>query len=238
MKDSTAYLITDMLKITAKSGTAKRLKNLPYDIASKTGTVGIPNSKNNLAAINVSYTSNHTIACLISGKNMPENINGGTYPTIITKDICDKLYRKNKPSNFKKPNSEKSKTISKTDYVLGKISLTDSPSDSITELFSNTNLPKQSNDFSSTKLEVFNFENQPPILCFFTSPNLTYQIIRKENDKEVLLATIENLNDSKITKFEDKTAKNSQIYEYFVKICEKSSNLTHQTNSVKLKTFN
>lgn len=237
MKDSTAYLITDMLKTTAHSGTAKRLKNLPYDIASKTGTVGIPNSKNNLSAINVSYTTNHTIVCLFAGKNMPENINGGTYPTIITKDICDKLYGKNKPANFKKPNSVKTKAISKTDYSLGKISLTNNPSDSITELFSSTNLPQYKNSFLPTKLEVFNFENQPPILCFFTSPNLTYQIIRKENDKEVLLATIENLDDSKITKFEDKTVKNSQIYEYFVKICEKSSNLTHQTNSVKLKTF-
>ena len=41
MSDSTAYLITNMLQSTAKSGTAKRLKNIEYDLASKTGTVGL-----------------------------------------------------------------------------------------------------------------------------------------------------------------------------------------------------
>ena len=237
MSDSTAYLITDILKTTAQSGTAKRLKNLPYQIASKTGTVGMSNSKNNLLAINVSYTQNHTIVCVISGNNLPESINGGTYPTMLAKDVLEKLYSQKHPTNFKIPNSVTTKQISKSAYENGMISSTQNSTDSITELFSKNNTPSLDENSIDLKLEVFNFENKKPILCFFTSPKYTYHIHKKENDKEILLAIIDDIQNPKITKFEDKTSKNGQICEYFVKICEKSSLSTHQTNPVKLKTF-
>ena len=45
MKDSTAYLITDMLKHSVKNGTCRKLDINKYDIAGKTGTVGSVNSK-------------------------------------------------------------------------------------------------------------------------------------------------------------------------------------------------
>ena len=237
MSDSTAYLITDMLKSAATNGTAKRLKSLPFEIASKTGTVGMSNSSKNTSAINISYTPNHTIISCISGKNMPENINGGTFPTMLSKDVLNHIYTKKKPTNFTKPSSIENKSISKTNYEKNIISTTDNPSDITTEIFSKTNLPSPSHSSLDLKLEVFNFKNKKPILCLFTSPNYTYKFIRKEKDKDTVLVNIDNLDNANFTKFEDKTAENDEIYEYFAEICEKSTNQTFHTNTIKLKTF-
>ena len=56
---STAYLTTDMLKTAAKTGTAKKLRTLPFDIAAKTGTAGT--EKGNSDAYAVSYTTRDCI---------------------------------------------------------------------------------------------------------------------------------------------------------------------------------
>ncbi len=236
MKDSTAYLITDMLKTTASSGTAKRLNNLPFEIASKTGTAGMPNSSKNLSAINVSYTTKHTIICYFGNKPMPEQINGSTHPTMLAKDILSELY-KTPPPAFQKPSSVVVKNLDKTDYNKNIVSTTTETENSIKEVFSKSNTPQNKTNSHSLVLDVFNFENKKPILCFFTSKNHTYQIIRKENDKDTILAELKNINFSKIAKFEDKTAKSGHIYEYFVKIYENSINKQFQTNHVKLKSF-
>ena len=87
----TAYLVTDMLMDTAKSGTARKLASLPFDIASKTGTVGVNGSDKNSDAWNMSYTSQNTV-CVWYGSisNEPDtllakNITGGAYPTLVAK---------------------------------------------------------------------------------------------------------------------------------------------------------
>lgn len=54
---------------------------------------------------------------------------------------------------------------------------------------------------------------------------------------EEIISSIDNLNNSKFVKFEDKTALNNEIYEYLVEFCEKSTSKTYQTNSIKLKTY-
>lgn len=235
MSDSTAYLITDMLKDTAKTGTAKRLKNFNFDIASKTGTVGTGNS--NSDAFNISYTSNHTIISYFGESTMPNSINGATYPTMLTKDILEFLYSTKTPQNFEKPNSVEKKLLNKTDYENNIVSQTDSSENSITEIFAKSNPPQKTNSTINLNLEVFNFENEKPILCFFTSPNYTYNIIRKEKEKEEIISSLENIINSETIKFTDKNAKSNQIYEYFIEICEKFTNKTYKTNSVKLKTF-
>ena len=87
------------------------------------------------------------------------------------------------------------------------------------------------------KLEVFNFENRKPILSFFASKNYTYNIFRKHKNKEEKISSLKINNDSKIAKFEDISAKSNEIYEYFVEICENSTNKTFKTNKIKLKSF-
>ncbi len=57
--EETAYLTTDMLKTASKTGTAKKLRSLPFEIAAKTGTVGT--EKGNTDAYAVSYTQNDVV---------------------------------------------------------------------------------------------------------------------------------------------------------------------------------
>ncbi len=237
MSESTAYLITDMLKDCAKSGTAKRLRDFDFEIASKTGTVGEAGSKLNSDAYNICYTSEHTIISYVGGKNMNESINGATYPTLISKNILELLYKNTSPKNFDIPSSVSKISINKNDYDNNIISQTEQSNNSITEIFSKSNLPPKTDNTLSLKLEVINQHDKKPILCFYASNNYNYNIIRKNKTKEETISSLVGDFESKIIKFEDISAKNTEIYEYFVEICDKYNNHKFNTNSVKLKPY-
>lgn len=136
----TAYLVTDMLKSTASSGTARRLANLDFDVASKTGTVGGKGYNTN--TFNVSYTNDHTIITYFGGENLSENINGSTYPTMLAKDILNKIYENKSPKNFKIPSGVKLVNLSKDSYENNIVVSAENNEESFTELFSENNLPK------------------------------------------------------------------------------------------------
>ncbi|MBQ4541460.1 MAG: penicillin-binding protein [Clostridia bacterium] len=214
MKESTANQITDMLIDTSKSGTAKKLKNFNYQIASKTGTVGKSNSTNNTDAYSISYTSNHTVITYIGDENLPKNISGSSYPTEINKEIFKKLYSSKKPKNF-----EISKNLNQE--ILNNLKTT-----SVSKI-----------ELSTKNLTALNLENRKPILMFFASKNNTYNIIRKHKNKEEIISSLNNLKNDKYIKFEDISAKNNEIYEYFIEICEKSTTKKYYSNSIKLKSF-
>jgi len=79
-REDSAYLATKMLTETAKTGTAKKLKNLGIEIASKTGTFG-KNGKN-FDAYNISYTPTQTIGIWCGNlDNSPISVVGGNQPT-------------------------------------------------------------------------------------------------------------------------------------------------------------
>ena len=237
MSDSTAYMITDMLIDTSKSGTAKKLKDLPYNVASKTGTVGKINSSKNTDAFCVSYTSNHTIITYVGDSQLDQKINGSTYPTLINKNILKTLYKNYKPEDFHIPKSITTKNIDLNQYKNNIVEENQNSNNNIEEIFSNNNLPKQNLNKLNLKLEAFNFENRKPILSFFASNNYTYNIKRINEKKEEIISSFSPKDDLKIIKFEDKSAKSNDIYEYFIEICEKSSNIKYQTNKVKLKSY-
>ena len=85
-KDSTAFLINDILSDSAKFGTAKKLKNLDIPICSKTGTNGYKDGTN-IDAWNISYNNKFCAGFWygnISGNNqynLNKNQNGGTIAT-------------------------------------------------------------------------------------------------------------------------------------------------------------
>ncbi|MDR1939891.1 MAG: hypothetical protein LBQ40_03765, partial [Clostridiales bacterium] len=107
MTDESAYMMTDILKETSKSGTTKFLSELPFDTASKSGTVSHPSSSSlNNDAWNASYTSCHT---LISWQGNLSNsldnallsgVTGGGYPTLVAREILSKLYEDGLPADF------------------------------------------------------------------------------------------------------------------------------------------
>lgn len=233
MLDSTAYLITDMLIDTSKSGTAKKLADLNYQVASKTGTVGKQNSNKNTDAYCVSYTSKHTIITYVGDKELAENINGATYPTLINKSILKTLYKNKKPADFIKPASVITKYINKEENTNHSVNQSPTHNETIEENFQETNIPK--NTSLNLTIEAFNFENRKPIITFFASNKYTYNIIRIHEKKEEKISSLSPKDDLKIIKYEDISAKYSEIYEYLIEICDKSSNQKYYTNRIKLK---
>jgi len=94
-----AYLMTDMLMGTARTGTARKLASLPFEIAAKTGTVGVGNTDYNSDAWNLSYTSANTVCVWYGSVSnakdtlLPRAITGGSYPTLSAKYIYENLPR-------------------------------------------------------------------------------------------------------------------------------------------------
>ena len=93
----TCSLMNEMLMETTKSGTAKKLKELKFDIASKTGTCG--NAEGNTDAYAVSYTAENCIAVWLGDKdNKRTDITGGNHCCDLMKNILEKLYSTHSPA--------------------------------------------------------------------------------------------------------------------------------------------
>ena len=233
MSESTAFLINDMLTECVKNGTAKRLNDIGFTVASKTGTVGKANSSKNSVAYNVAYTPEHTIITMICGDNLSESVNGATYPTIINKEILSSLYKTNKPTEFKIPTSVKSIKLDKKSYEENSLVETQND-DGISAFFAKSNLPKS--EIKPYVLSAINSPNHKPILCFTINTNADFFLIRThKNKEETVFSSLEN--NENFIKFCDKTAKNNEIYTYKLKICDKSKNEEFYSNEIKLKTY-
>ncbi len=100
-KAEDCMLVNDMLKTCAKSGTAKRLNDLPFEVASKTGTAQINGKNTDLW--NIAYTTEHLLVSWCgdaTSKGLDGNFSSSFYPTMINKNILQSVYSTHKPSNF------------------------------------------------------------------------------------------------------------------------------------------
>ena len=118
--EETAYLMTDMLKTAAKTGTAKKLRSLPFEIAAKTGTVGT--EKGNTDAYALSYTTRDCVGVWVgNADNRPILHTGGGLPCNALLKINEHLkdfYQargENIPA-FPKPNSIVKISLDKPSY--------------------------------------------------------------------------------------------------------------------------
>lgn len=157
LREDACYLLTDMLKTCTKTGTAKKLGSLSDNIASKTGTVGKPNSSLNLDAWNISYTPNYTIGVWAGNlDNEPITIAGGGAPTQSVKDY---LTAHPDETDFDIPDAIVSKAIDSNalldDHRVVLANNFTPECYSQEELFSTFNLPR---DISKKFVEVENFD--------------------------------------------------------------------------------
>ncbi len=89
--EETAYLTTDMLQTTAKQGTAKKLRSLPFAIAAKTGTAGT--KKGNTDAYALSYTTRDCVGVWLgNADNSPVPCTGGGVPCNLLYEVNAYLY--------------------------------------------------------------------------------------------------------------------------------------------------
>ncbi len=182
LREDSAYLMTDMLKTCAQSGTAKKLASLDCEIASKTGTVGKSGSKENLDAWNISYTKDQTVGVWIGNlDNSPIRYAGGNQPTEVVKNYFTE-YKDD--SQFDRPDSVVEKKIDGIDLnenhriLLANHFTPDRYTQN--ELFSIFNLPSDiSNMFAEVEKIKINsrVENNVALLEFEAKDFETYDFI-------------------------------------------------------------
>ena len=113
--EESAFLTTNMLRHTAKFGTAKQLSYLNFDIAAKTGTVSV-NDRNSDAWC-AAYTSENTFVCRysVTDNNLSiDNLRGGNQPTKTIRNLMKSIYVNATPAPFQAPPSLKTIEIDKT----------------------------------------------------------------------------------------------------------------------------
>ena len=185
LREDSSYLLTDMLKTCAQSGTGKKLSELEIEIATKTGTVGKSGTKQNLDAWNVSYTPNLTCAVWLGNlDNTPIDYTGGNQPTEIAKNF----FKTNKTTEkFKKPDSIVEKNIDTIELeenhriVLANEYMPERYTQQ--ELFSSFNLPNSYSDkFAKAQIPSYTSKvvNNNAIITFTANEYLTYQIYEED----------------------------------------------------------
>lgn len=161
-----ASLINQMLLETSKSGTAKKLRDFNFDIASKTGTCG--SDKGNTDAYSVSYTSEHCVAVWLGDKEYKHlNVTGGNQCCELSKQIFNKLYSAHTPQKLEVDKGTKKIDIdAELYYDNNKIELADKLS------------PKLN------VLTVKTLSGNPPLSVStrFSNPTITNPSIKVENN--------------------------------------------------------
>lgn len=182
LREDCAYLMTDMLKTCASTGTAKKLASLDCEIASKTGTVGKPNSKENLDAWNISYTKAQTCGIWLGElDNTPITYAGGNQPTEIVKNYFNAVEDN---SHFTRPSSIVERDIDSEELadahrvVLANKFMPERYTQ--TEIFSSFNLPNEISE-KFTNIEKVHLtsrvEGGNAVLEFDAKDYITYEII-------------------------------------------------------------
>lgn len=197
IREDSAYLMTDILRTCAKSGTGRKMGSLNFDIATKTGTVG---KTKNTDAWNISYTTQDIVGIWLgNADNSPINTVGGAIPTDIAKTYLEEIYDESLPCDFIAPTSiykEKIDIISlKDEHVVYKAN-NYIPEKYITyELFSKFNPPKEkSTKFLSCSPPILEGSvcNNIATLTFNSNDYLIYELYKIEDTKQELICVIAN----------------------------------------------
>lgn len=195
-RDDTAYLTTTMLNESTKTGTAKRMSDLDFFVASKTGTSSI--SSENLDAYNISYTSRDVVGCWIGNiDNTPTKIVGGGMPTVLVKNYLNEIYKTSKPKNFEMPSSVEKVEIDEImlndEHIVTRADNYLPERYRKTALFSKFNLPKQNYSTSLTINPVAisgKAKNGVAEITFNANDRYYYDIYREENGQDTLVKEI------------------------------------------------
>lgn len=207
---STASTITDILKECAKSGTAKKLSYLSFDVAVKTGTNGDENG--NIDCYSTAYTVNHTVAVWLGNKdNSYLAETGGNTPTKLVGEFLVHLYSKNLPPKFEMRGLKKV-FIDKISYDNdGEILLSDdnSPEKYKKEVYLKDDAYPKSSRFTATNYEVI-VDFSENILTFnLDLPDyLTAEIYEEFQGKQQLIYTGKETFNRELLK--------EGVYDYYV----------------------
>jgi len=156
--EETTALINDMLITAVKEGTAKKLKDFPFQLCAKTGTCD--SSGKNTDAYTISYSSKNTVGVWLGNASNKEILTtGGGLPCMINGIICEYLYKYSQPSDFKKCQSIVEISLDKEEYIKNhNLILADDNSpakEKLSEVFALKSAPHAKSDrFSSPSFAV------------------------------------------------------------------------------------
>lgn len=221
-------LINDMLVSCASNGTAKRLKELPFEVASKTGTA--VNNGKNTDLWNIAYTPEHL--CLTwcgdaTSKGLEQNSSSSFYPTMINKNILSHIYSNHLPKKFELNNNIVKVAIDSIEYDNNHI-VTLAPDNAmerymIYDLFKVDNMPSE---ISPTYLEPeFNLKvdltNSGTKISLDYNPIYDYEIYALSNNQIRLVGNYENeIYDDKVFSYDSiqyyAVAKNKYTNKQFI----------------------
>lgn len=248
IKNSTAFLITDMLRDTVVNGTSKKLNLQNTYIAAKTGTVGVLNNKENKNsdAWNISYTKENVLGIWFGSTNnlyLDKTITGGNTPTILAQSIY-KQTNLGKNNDFDVPDSVTEVDLNLLEYSNNqKVLLADANTPDrykFKSFFANTNIPKEKSDMFDTidKFEIkANIKDNEVKLFFKAKKHLWYEIKKQTEDNVETITIVSNKNEDIC--IYDKNIKQGNFYTYFVvahynDILGKENFNTQTSNFVKI----
>ena len=225
MKEETAYLMTDMLISSVKNGTSKKLNTLTFEVAGKTGTVGLHSSNSNTDAWSIGYTKNNTVGVWFGNStgekemHLDSSNNGGTYASMLARDILNKA--ETQKTQFKVPNNIVYCNIDamslENDHSV-KLASKDLPEMyKLKEIFSKEYAPNEISTYFNTLKKphlTLTTEINRNILSFDANKYYTYELYKLEEDKTTLLSEITGKNGK--VEVEDDNIENDILYEYYV----------------------
>ena len=217
-REDSNYLMVSMMETSATKGTSKRLASLPFQIAGKSGTVGV--GATNSDAFSVALTTKDTVATWVgdlTGNNIGY-LTGGKAPTDMIKNYLKAIYKTETPKDFRVPSSITEVEIDALEYEKNNIVQTANdfiPSRyKLTEVFSRFNLPKEkSTNFLKVEPATLNgkIENGNYVFEFDAQSHITYELYRIENGENKLVKTFGGQN-GKVTYTLPQTNKESKFF--------------------------
>ncbi len=213
------YLMLDNLFEVAKNGTGKKLKNLPYQIACKTGTVASSNGDNTDAWC-CAITSKDTFIAWDGAKQgdfLDKNHGGSSFPAMSVKDYADFVYRSEKPKDFDLPQDIFKLNVDydklQNEHIV--IAVPDNfEGSTITGIFTKQNLPKMAAYAVDFNINSGFFED---VIEFNGDIGAKYNIYIDNNGEKVLINNIVCNGD--IVRLIIKKDNVFKHYNYFVEYC-------------------
>lgn len=199
--EESCFLVTDILKDSAKTGTSKRLASLNLPIASKTGTAS--NKKGNTDLYNITYSSEHTVLTWVADIDkqiLPSTLLSSSQPTDINKLILSGIYSSNKPKDFVIPNKIKHSAYDLVELETNHILV--NPNHSIErhiayDYFKDDNLPQNIEIKNNVDLDL-EINKSGISVNFETKKYNTYNIYKSTGNEIILIDSIKEKNGKQV----------------------------------------
>jgi len=230
--DDTAFLMTDMLRDTAKVGTAKKLNSLDFPVAAKTGTGERGGASTNTDAVCVAYTPTSTLivwhgnASMKPENDLPKGTTGGGITTFVARDILKSIDKNTQTPHDHKSAFDMPNMVERIEYDLGdakdgkvRKAHEGTPDDSkATDYFSRRYLPREvSGNFLKPFSPILDgkiSDTGVPLIWFNARPSQVYEIYKRDSGSDKLQEVIRG-HEGEYLYFDKSNAKSS-THEYYI----------------------